>query len=158
MLAAASGALAIMMIVAIVVSATPSQSDAPTALSATTTPIVAFSATALDERTSLDVASSARTTPRHTVSPADALLLIRMTAIPNEVASAPQFTRKAPDVAEQLPDSLDAVIVQTQDVTYHCTWGVVELLEMPDGTMILDDQGELVAHVDGGEFIALAQE
>jgi hypothetical protein len=158
MLAAASGALAIMLIVAIVVSATPSQSDAPTALSATTTPIVAFSATAFDERPSVDVAASTRTTTRHTVSPADALLLIRMTAIPNEIASAPQFTEKVPDVADHLPDPLDAVMVQTEDVTYHCTWGVVELLEMPDGTLILDDQGELVAHVDEGEFVALPAE
>ncbi len=147
-----------MMVVAIVVSATPSQSDAPTALSATTTPIVAFSATGLDGRKSVEVPSSPLTTTRHTVSPADALLLIRMTAIPNEIASTPQFTEKAPAVAEQLPDSLDAVIVQTDDMTYHCTWGVVELLEMPDGTLILDDHGELVAHVDEGEFVALAAE
>lgn len=161
MLAAASGALAIMMIVAIVVSATPSTSEAPMALSATTTPIIAFTATGLDdidEATTNDEPFAHRSTTRNTVSVAQTLLLVSMTAIPNDIASAPAFTDTSPAVAEELPESLDPVMIQTDDVTYHCTWGVVELLEMPDGTMILDDQGELVAHVDEGEFIALADE
>jgi hypothetical protein len=161
MLAAASGALAIVMIVAIVVSATPSPSDGPTALSATTAPIVAFSPAGLDDLgdvATIDEPLVHRSTTRNTVSVAQTLLLVSMTAIPNEIASAPAFIAKAPIVAEQLPGSRDAVVIQTDDVTYHCTWGVVELLEMPDGTMILDDQGELVAHVDEGEFIARADD
>ena len=61
-------------------------------------------------------------------------------------------------MADELPESSDDVMIQTADMTYHCTWGDVELLEMPDGTMVVDDQGELVAHVDDGEFIPLVEE
>ena len=48
--------------------------------------------------------------------------------------------------------------MQTEDVTYHCTWADVELLEMPDGTMVVDDHGDLVAHVDEGQVIALVDD
>jgi hypothetical protein len=43
-------------------------------------------------------------------------------------------------------------------VTYHCTWADVGLLEMPDGTMVVDGDGDLVAHVDEGEVIALVED
>jgi hypothetical protein len=145
MLAAASGALALMLIVAIVVTATPSASNAPTALSATTNPVVAFAATSLDRSEST----------RHTIAPAQALVMISMSAIPNEIASAPQLSIELPAVAARLPKASETVMIQTADVTYRCTWGDVELLEMPDGTMVADDRGALVAHVDEGEVVAL---
>jgi hypothetical protein len=148
LLVAATGALAVMLIAAIVVTATPSRSEAPTALSATTTPVVAFSATSL-----------ARVeTPRHTIATEQALLMISMSAIPNEIASAPKLSLDSPAVASHLPKSSESVIVQTDDVTYHCTWADVELLEMPDGTMVVDGDGDLVAHVDEGEVIALVED
>ncbi len=43
-------------------------------------------------------------------------------------------------------------------MTYHCTWADVELLEMPDGTMVADDHGDLVAHVDEGQVVALVED
>ena len=100
LLAAASGALAIMMIVAIVVTVTPSQSDAPLALSATTTRIVAFSATSLHQPP-----ADEEPTPRHTVAPAQALLLVSMSAIPNEIASTPQLSIELAAIADRLPKS-----------------------------------------------------
>jgi hypothetical protein len=148
MLAAASGVLAFMLVVAIVVTATPDRSDAPTALSATTTPVVAFSSSTLRPAE----------TPRHTIAPAQALLLVSLTAIPNEIASAPQLSQQLPAVADRLPKSSEAVMVQTADVTYHCTWADVALLEMPDGTMVVDGHGDLVAQVDEGEVVALVED
>ena len=81
-----------------------------------------------------------------------------MSAIPNEIASTPQLSIGLAAVADRLPKSSEAVTVQTEDVTYHCTWADVELLEMPDGTMVVDDHGDLVAHVDEGEVIALVED
>jgi hypothetical protein len=150
MLAAASGVLAMMLIVAIVVTATPNQSDAPIALSATTTPRVAF--------TSASASTETVKTPRHTIAPATALLLVSLSATPNQVAAAPQLSAALPAVADELPESSDDVMIQTADMTYHCTWADVKLLEMPDGTMVVDEQGQLVAHVDDGEFIPLVDE
>ena len=64
MLAAASGALAIMMIVAIVVTVTPSQSEAPMALSATTTPIRCVRRDVVDQPPAEDEATPATPSPR----------------------------------------------------------------------------------------------
>jgi hypothetical protein len=148
MLAAASGALAVMLIVAIVVTATPSPSSAPTALSATTNPAVAFVASSVDKPAAT----------RHTIAPAQALLMVSMSPVPNEIASAPELDVEGPTVAARLPKSSEAVMIQTSDVTYRCTWGDVEWLEMPDGTMVADDRGELVAHVDEGKIVALVED
>lgn len=138
-----------MLIVAIVVTATPNSSNAPTALSATTNPVIAFAANSLDRSEST----------RHTIAPAQALLMINMSAIPNEIASAPQLSIELPaPVAARLPKASETVMIQTADVTYRCTWADVKLLEMPDGTMVADDRGALVAHVDEGEVVALVED
>ena len=81
-----------------------------------------------------------------------------LSATPNQVAAAPQLSAELPALADELPESSDDVMIQTDDMTYHCTWADVELLEMPDGTMVVDEQGQLVAHVDDGEFIPLVEE
>ena len=48
-------------------------------------------------------------------------------------------------------------MVQTDDVTYHCTWAdVAEQLLAHDGAIVVDLDGALVAHVDDGELVEVA--
>ena len=147
-LAAAASALAVMLIGAIVVTATPNSSDAPMMLSVTTNSVVSFAPTSVDRPEST----------RHSIAPVQAPLMVSMSAIPNEIASAPQLSIEALRVAARLPKPSEAVMIQTADVTYRCTWAEVESLEMPDGIMVADDDGNIVARVVDGEIVALAED
>ena len=133
------------LIIAIVVTATPRTSSQPSALSATTLP--AFITTP-PPTPSAAVSSRSRQADQP-------LLLASFTPIPNEIASAPQLITDQPAVADDMPESDDAVLVQTEDVTYHCTWADIQWLQMPDGSVVVDVHGDLVARVESGELIAL---
>ena len=89
-------------------------------------------------------------------TPEPTLLLASLVAIPNEIAAAPQFTGNEPQVAEDPPTASQQVMVQTDDVTYHCTWADVAMLTVPDGAIVVDLDGALVAHVDDGELVEVA--
>ena len=48
-------------------------------------------------------------------------------------------------------------MVQTDDVTYHCTWAEVRRARLAhDGAVVVDVDGALVAHVDDGELVEVA--
>ena len=149
LLAFASGALAVAVITAIVVTATPRPSSQPTALSATTLPPFVTSPPASETR------SQAPSRIESAAKLAEPNLLAAFTPIPNEIASAPQLARDKPDIADELPATDDAVTVQTDAVTYHCQWSEIRWLDMPDGTIIVDTSGDLVAEVTDGELVAL---
>ncbi len=89
-------------------------------------------------------------------APTPTLLLMTLVAIPNEIASAPQFTSHDTQIAKDPPTAGQQVMVQTDEVTYHCTWADVAMLTMPDGAVVVDLDGALVAHVDDGELVEVA--
>jgi hypothetical protein len=150
LLAIASGALAVAVITAIVVTATPRPSSQPTALSATTLPpFVTSPPTALrGSKAPSRIASAVKLAEPNPV-------LASFTPIPNEIASSPLGAHDEPEIADELPETDDAVTVQTDDVTYHCQWDEIRWLDMPDGTIIVDTRGDLVAEVTDGELVAL---
>ena len=47
-------------------------------------------------------------------------------------------------------------MVQTDDLTYHCTWADVATAPAHDGAIVVDLDGALVAHVDDGELVEVA--
>jgi hypothetical protein len=149
MLAFASGALAIVMITASVVTATP-QSSQQAAFSATTLPpfVTSPPGPATTAEAPNRIGSAVQLAEPK-------LLLASFTPIPNEIASAPQVATDEPEIADEMPATDDSVMAQTEDVTYHCTWEQIHLIDLPDGTVVVDVHGDLIAHVEGGDLVAL---
>jgi len=76
--------------------------------------------------------------------------------MPNAIASTPQFSLDGRRVTEQLPPPTELVLLRTEAVTYHIRWVDVPLLAVPDGSVVVDSQGDLVAHVSRGRLVLLA--
>jgi hypothetical protein len=150
-LVGASGTLVVALIAVLVVVTSPRSGDESTTLSATTMP--AFVTVSPTVTSPAALANGDRDIKR---VPTPTLLLASLIAIPNEVASAPQSLTGKPHVAAALPKDEERVMVQTDEMTYHCTWADLPMLEMPDGSLVVDGDGSLVAEVDGGELIELA--
>ncbi|MBG7604211.1 MAG: hypothetical protein IZT58_06175 [Actinobacteria bacterium] len=145
-IALATGTLAVLMVAAMIISVTPRRSSGPLALTATTTPVL--------------VPSSAQATPQVPNSP-DAQQPFRLasfSAMPNSVASTPQFSLDGLDVTEQLPQPTELVLLRTEAVTYQLRWVDVPLFTVPDGSVIVDAHGALVAHVSRGRLVLLADD
>jgi len=141
-----TGTLVVVMIAVLVVATTPRSADPTSSMTATTMPAFVVTPPVAIVRPEAD-------TTRVSVP---ALLLASLIAIPNEIASAPQFTSHRPRVAEDLPTAREQVMVQTDDVTVHCTWADVQEMPMPDGAIVVDLDGALVARVDDGELVESA--
>jgi hypothetical protein len=50
------------------------------------------------------------------------------------------------------------VYLRTEAVTYRIPWDVAQLIEVPDGSVVFDADGELVARVADGELLSLVDE
>jgi hypothetical protein len=156
--ALAVGTLAVIAVAGLVIAMTPRTSSSPIALSATTTPVSilreppAASISTATAASSIRVATAASSgLPRIPIG----ALLTSFSAFPHAVTSGPQLTLDGTDVATRLPDDHDIVLVRTEAVTYQLPWGEVPFLGMPDGSVVFDGAGALVAHVAGGELVRL---
>jgi len=145
-----TGTLVVVMIAVLVVATTPRSSGQTSGMSATTMPAFVVTTPAAIVRPETETSRVPRPAPEQT------LLLASLVAIPNEIAAAPQFTGQETQVAEDPPTASQPVMVQTDDVTYHCTWADVATLAVPDGAIVVDLDGALVAHVDDGELVEVA--
>ena len=134
------------MIAAMIIAITPRRSSAPLALTATTTPVL--------------VSSSAQATTRASNSPDNqqSFRLASFSAMPNTIASTPQFSLDGRQVTKQLPHPTELVLLRTEAVTYQLRWVDVPLLSVPDGSVVVDAQGDLVAHVSRGRLVLLADD
>lgn len=146
MLVVTTGTLVVALIAVLVVATTPRSTGQSSSLTATTMPAFVVTTPVAIIRPEAE--------PKR--APTPTLLLASLVAIPNEIASAPQIMGRKPRVAEDAPTARQQVVVQTDDVTYHCTWRQVAMLSMPDGTMVVDLDGELVAYVHDGELLEAA--
>ena len=134
------------MVAAMIIAVTPRRSSAPLALTATTTPVL--------------VPSSAQATTRASNSPdtQQSFRLASFSAMPNTIASTPQFSLDGRQVTQQLPHPTALVLLRTEAVTYQLRWVDVPLLSVPDGSVVVDAQGDLVAHVSRGRLVLLADD
>jgi hypothetical protein len=152
--ALAIGALAVVAVAGLVIAMTPRTSSSPIALSATTTPVSALRANDPSTATAPRVATAAAAGLPTSRIPIGALLT-SFSAFPHAVTSGPQLTLDGTDVATRLPDDHDIVLVHTEAVTYELPWGEVPFLRMPDGSVVFDGSGALLAHVAGGRLVML---
>jgi hypothetical protein len=146
--------MAVLAVAAMVVAMTPRTSSGPVALSATTTPITARAV--VDPPTSAEPAVTAPTTSS-AVAPIDTRieLLTSFAAFPHAVTSGPQLDVDGTDIATAAPHDNEMVYVRTEAVTYRLRWGVAQMMNVPDGSVVFDADGELVARVDDGDLLSL---
>ena len=76
-------------------------------------------------------------------------------AFPHAVTSGPQLDLDGTDVAEALPADDEMVFLRTEAVTYRLPWDDVALVNAPDGSVVFDTTGDVVARVAGGELVTL---
>jgi hypothetical protein len=157
--ALALGALAVIAVAGLVIAMTPRTSSSPIALSATTTPVSALRS---NEPPTVTIAATPPTrvaTAAAAGLPASRIpigaLLTSFSAFPHAITSGPQLTLDGTAIATKLPDDHDIVLVRTEAVTYKLLWGEVPFLRVPDGSVIFDIAGSLLAHVAGGDVVTL---
>jgi hypothetical protein len=146
LLALAGGTLAVLAVAVMVVAMTPRPASGPVALSATTTPITA--------RPIIEPPSSATPPTPIEVRPR-AALLTSFVAFPHTVTAAPQLDVDRTDVADSPPADDDMVFLRTEAVTYRLSWGEAQQMTVPDGSVVFDADGELVARVNHGDLLSL---
>lgn len=160
--ALAVGALAVVAVAGLVIAMTPRTSSSPIALSATTTPV---SAVRSNDATTMPVSAASPTRIATATSAGLAApripigaLLTSFSAFPHAITSGPQLTLDGTGIATELPDVHDIVLVRTEAVTYQLPWGEVPFLDVPDGSVVFDRVGNLLAHVADGVLITLVGE
>jgi hypothetical protein len=155
MMALAGGTLAVMAVAIMVVAMTPRTSPGPIALSATTTPVITratIQVEAPDQPT-----LPARRAQSLQLSTSDTLLA-SFSAFPHSVTRVPQLDLDGTAVADELPLADDVVLVRTEAVTYEMRWTHAQTMAAPDGSVVFDLEGELVAHVTSGELVSLVDD
>ena len=137
-------------VAAMVVAMTPRTSNGPVALGATTTPITERAV--IEAPTTTEVPAATRS-----VAPRVALLT-SFAAVPHSVTSGPQFVLDGAAVADETPADKDLVFLRTDAVTYHLNWDDAQQLSVPDGSVVFDADGDLVAHMSAGELVSLVDD
>ena len=150
LLALGGGIAAVLAVAAMVVAMTPRTSNGPVALGATTTPITARAV--IEAPTTTEA-----TAPTQSVAPGTALLT-SFAAVPHAVTSGPQFVLDGAAVADEAPADDDLVYLRTDAVTYHLHWDDARQLGVPDGSVVFDADGDLVAHVSAGQLVSLVDD
>ena len=152
LLALGGGTMAVLAVAAMVVAMTPRSASGPVALSATTTPITARAVVEPPETASVE--SGAPSLARSPIA-AQTALSTSFVAFPHAVTPGPQLDVDGTQVAEAAPAGDDTVFVRTEAVTYQLTWDIAQHMDVPDGSVVFDADGELVARVSDGDLLSL---
>jgi len=143
--------MAVLAVATLVVAMTPRTSSGPVALSATTTPITARAIVEAPPATELPTAATRPLAPR-------TALLTSFAAFPHAVTSGPQFVLDGTEIAAESPSDDDMVFLRTDAVTYEVRWDDAQRLSVPDGSVVFDTDGDLVARVSAGELLSLVDD
>lgn len=149
--------MAMLAVATMVVAMTPRSSGGPVALIATTTPIsvrAVVNAPSATTDTGPDTTSVAAPPDATPIRP-QATLLTSFSAFPHAVTPGPQLDLDGSDVADHSPAGDAMVFVRTEAVTYRLSWDEAQRLSVPDGSVIFDGEGDLVARVSAGELVSL---
>jgi len=158
--ALAGGTVAVLAVATMVVAMTPRAVNGPVAMIATTTPIsiravidppVATAPTAPAPAPATAADTAAETTP---LGPRTAMLT-SFSAFPHAVTPGPQLDLDGTDVADDSPADDEMVFLRTEAVTYLLPWDEAQRMNVPDGSVIFDADGDLVARVSAGELLSL---
>jgi len=152
LLALGGGTLAVLAVAAMVVAMTPRAASGPVALSSTTTPITARAVVEPPETASVDsIAPSTVGAPLA----AQTALSTSFVAFPHAITPGPQLDVDGTQVAHAAPAGDDTVFVRTEAVTYQLTWDLAQHMDVPDGSVVFDADGDLVARVNEGDLLSL---
>ena len=58
-------------------------------------------------------------------------------------------------MAAESPADDEMVFLRTEAVTYRLSWDDAQRMNVPDGSVIFDAEGDLVARVSAGELLSL---
>ena len=141
----AGGALAVVMVAAMVVALTPRQTaSTATSITATTVPTAASLSDAVN--TAVVAAESIRKGP-----------LAGITGIPQAIADVPALSSRSAATGEAaqavLPDLDDRVTVVTEQLVYAVAWRDVARLDLSADAVVVDDDGHIVARIEDGRLI-----
>lgn len=138
LLALATGTVAVMAVALLVVSMTPSPGTAPVAINATTLPPFARSGPTAVAATTADATR-------------DLARIASFTPIPDAIAaSGVALTAAGTTTARALPEPHERVVVRTEAATYRMSWEDVAWFNLPDGAVVIDRSGAVVARVERG--------
>ena len=152
LLALAGGTMAVLAVAAMVVAMTPRAASGPVALSSTTTPITAR---AVVEPPETALVNSTAPSMARTPLAAQTALSTSFVAFPHAITPGPQLDVDGTQVADATPSGDDTVFVRTEAVTYQLTWDLAQHMDVPDGSVIFDADGDLVARVSEGDLLSL---
>jgi hypothetical protein len=154
-MALAGGTMAVLAVAVMVVAITPRTSSGPVAMIATTTPIAAPIITPAVVK---PPASTTPATPDITPVEPRTALVTSFAAFPHAVTPGPQLDLDGTAVADEFPTNDEMVFLRTAAVTYHLPWGDAQQLPVPDGSVVFDADGDLVARVSAGELLSLVDD
>jgi hypothetical protein len=143
--ALATGALAVALVAALVVTVTPGRSaDAPIAVIASTSPPV---------REPIRAAASTA------IAAAEAIRSVRLdeaTGIPRAIANVPAAAYLSTNLSDPqavLPDLHDQVLVVTDQYAYSVAWSDVARLDVAGDAVVIGSNGAIVARFSDGRVI-----
>ena len=146
-----------MLAAVMVVSLTPPKSNAPIAVSATTLPALTSqlrgSATQDANQVATDRNDEQVRIGRIMMSRDNAPALV---GSPNAVSAAPADP-EALVVGQREPDDGERVYVLTTTHTYVVRWWQIDRVEAPDGSAVVNADGELLARFGDGEIDILVE-
>jgi hypothetical protein len=144
--------MAVLAVAAMVVAMTPRASNGPVALSATTTPITARAVVEPPPSTVAPPRPAAIEVRERTA------MLTSFVAFPHAVTPGPQLDVDGTDMAEDAPADDELVFLRTEAVTYRLSWSGAKQMPVPDGSVVFDADGDLVARVTNGDLLSLVDE
>lgn len=140
-----TGALAVILITALVVTVTPREStEAPIAVSASTSPPV---------RESIRAGASTAVAAAETIR---SIRLVEATAIPKAIADVPAAAYRSTDLSDPqaiLPDLHDQVLVVTDQFAYSVAWIDAARLDVEGDAVVVGPNGAIVARFSDGRLI-----
>ncbi len=152
-LVVATSMAAVMLAAVMVVALAPPKSNAPSAISATTLPALTVQMRSPSVQSGDATARGPETVRigRTMVSRDDALPLV---GSPNAISAGPSNTDVL-DIADHEPENGDRIYVLTPSHTFGIRWSQIERIEAPDGSVVVDANGALLATFVSGELRVL---
>ena len=142
-----TGGLMVVALAVMVVAVTPRSNSGPVAISVTTSPI--------GPRVAVEAEPNPPVQRVAVVSASTRVFVNSFSASPHAISSSPELTLDGADVAVEEPAGDDVVRVRTDAVTYELPWAMATMLDLPDGSVVFDTEGRIVAHVSRGDFLHL---